>query len=130
MTDAIHDTDYGLPDGIGKAVGDLERGNLSTVSGLVASASSDQAGATPLTAAFNRVGTVGTAGDSVLLPPALKNSCVIAKNATASTSMDVFPSSGDKINALSADAAYAVAGAKTVMFLCAVDGQWDTLLTG
>jgi len=128
MTDAIHNGDFGLPNGIGAAVQDVERGFRSAANGLTAKAGGGQATATPLTAAINRVTTVATAGDSVKLPPAKKGAVVIAKNAAAN-SMDAFPATGDKINALAANAAFAVAAGKACQFSCAVDGTWDTLLS-
>lgn len=119
--------DFGLPGGIGAAVHDLERGMRSAVDGLTADTGSAQAGATPLTAAVNVIGTVGTAGDSALLPAAKKGAVVLVKNASA-TSADVFPASGEKIDGGSADAAKAVAGGKATAFFCAKDGEWHTLV--
>jgi hypothetical protein len=43
--------------------------------------------------------------------------------------MGIFPYPGDNINALAADAVYACAANKTVLFVCAVDGTWNTILT-
>lgn len=96
--------------------------------GITARAGGGQANATLLTAAINRVTTVATAGDSVKLPRAVPGARFTVINRSAS-SMNVFPSAGGVINALSADAAYAVAAAKTVEFVCALAGTWDTNLT-
>lgn len=103
----------------------LER---SATSGLTANAGGGQANGTALAYAMNRVTTVATGGDSAKLPKAVAGKEVIVKNAGAN-SMNVFPASGDAINALAADAAYAVAATKVVSFLCFVDGTWDTNLT-
>lgn len=102
---------------------------LQGVAGLTALAGGGQSGATPLTGLINRVLTVATAGDSVLLPAAKAGNILWVKNAHASNSMNVFPNTGDAINALSANSAYAVAATKCVTFVCAVDGTWDTILT-
>lgn len=99
------------------------------VSSLTALAGGGQAGATPLSGLINRVTTVATAADSVLLPVAKAGNILWVKNAHASNSMNVFPNTGDAINALSVNAAYAVAATKCVAFVCAVDGTWDTILT-
>lgn len=98
----------------------------SARTGIVAAAASNQAGATPLTAAFNRVTTVGIAGDSVRLPAAVPGASLVVTNATA-TSMDVFPATGGVINTLAANAAFAMAANVTVMFVCSVAGTWNTI---
>jgi hypothetical protein len=103
-------------------------GILSAASAITASATSDQAGATQLAAGINVVSTVGTAGDSVKLPAAVAGTLVLVKN-TSANSMDVFPATGDAINALSANAAYAVATVKAALFFCAAAGTWHTILT-
>jgi len=103
--------------------------NFSVTSGLTAHAGGGQGSALPLTTTINRVDTVGTAADSVLLPNSVPGAFVIVTNAAASNSMNVFPQSGDLINALSANAAYAVAANKTAIFVCAVAGKWNTVLT-
>lgn len=104
--------------------------------GIVAHAGGGQANALLLTGNNNRIATVATIGDSVLLPPAVPGMRVAVTNGTAN-SVNVFPSSaaqggvvgGDAINALGANAAYALAGAKTAYFICSLLGQWDTILT-
>lgn len=96
---------------------------------ITASVSSDQAGAVQLDYRISRVTTVGTAGDSVKLPKALKGMSMTVINAAAANSMDVFPASGEVINALSADAAIAIAANKAMNFTCAVNGTWNTNLT-
>lgn len=102
---------------------------LSADDAVTASTSSDQAGGTPVTQQITRVTTVGTAGDSLTLPAALAGDVRIVKNGAAANSMDVFPATGESINALSANAAYALAATKAAIFFCSVDGRWDTILT-
>lgn len=106
----------------GQAVG-------SVAGALAAKAGGGQSGATPITATFNRFTTVATAGDSALLPAALPGAFVTVKNAHATNSMNVFPSTGDAINALAANAAYALAATKAAQFFCVTQGTWDTILT-
>ena len=100
----------------------------SCANGLTALAGGGQTGATNLTGALNRVTTVATAADSVMLPTAKAGMNIFVKN-TAANSLNVFPASGDAINALSANAAYALATVKAAFFVCTVDGTWDTVLT-
>lgn len=103
---------------------------IDTVAGaLTASTSSDQAGGVPITKDFTVFDTVGTAGDSATLPKALPGRSLVVKNNAAANSMDIFPSSGESINALSGDAAYALAVTKSVLFFCVVAGKWHTILT-
>lgn len=119
--------DYGLPAGVGRVIQDVERGMRSAATGFTARAGGGQAEATKLTAAFNRVTTVATEADSVKLPPAVVGQQVVVKNAGAN-SMDVFPATGEFIDAGAADAAKAVAAGKACAFYCAVAGKWDSLL--
>lgn len=102
--------------------------NFSATAGLTAHAGGGQANALPLTTTINRVDTVATTADSVLLPNSVPGAFLVVNNSGAN-SMNVFPQSGDLINALSANAAYAVAAAKTVIFVCALAGKWNTVLT-
>ena len=101
----------------------------STQDNVAALAGGGQAGATPITAMNARVTTVGTAADSVGLPPSKAGLILYVTNAHATNSMNVFPASGDAINALSANAAFAVAATKTCGFICYTAGRWHTLLT-
>lgn len=101
----------------------------STANAITAYSGGGQANAVALTATYNRVTTVAAAGDSVKLPAAKAGSRVVVFNKAATNSMNVFPSTGDAVNALSANAAYAVAATKGVEFVCCVDGTWDTILT-
>ncbi len=101
----------------------------STTNALTAHAGGGQGSALALTAYINRVTTVGTAADSVKLPSAKAGASVVVINAAAANAMNVFPTSGDAINALAADAALSVAANKTVLFVCAVDGTWNSIVT-
>lgn len=122
-------TDFGLPLEAASAIKALEAGlNISSVDALTARAGGGQALGTALTEAFNRVTTVATIADSVKLPAAKAGMWVVAINAAAN-SMNVFPSTGETINAGAADAAFAVAGGKTVLFVCANNGKWYGILS-
>jgi hypothetical protein len=96
----------------------------SARTGITAFAGGGQGSATALTAAFNRVTTVATAGDSVRLPLATPGAtCVVFNRGAAS--MNVFPATGQSINALSANTALAVAAGNSARFVCVAAGIWD-----
>jgi hypothetical protein len=101
----------------------------SALDGLTAFATGGQSGALPITAAISRLTTVGTTGDSAVLPVSTPGLILTIINAAASNSMNVFPLGTDKINALSASAAFAVAAGKTCQFTCTAASQWHTLLS-
>lgn len=102
---------------------------LSATDGLTALAGGAQAGTTVGNFAINRFTTVATGADSAQLPKAKAGRMRVVINAAASNAMAVFPQSGEIINALAADAAYSIAANKSVWFVCAVDGTWNTTLT-
>lgn len=85
--------------------------------GITAFAGGGQTSATELTGAVNVVATVGSAGDSVLLPIVPLGAEVTVKN-TSANSLNVYPRSGGNIDAASADAAEAVAAGVGVIFKC------------
>ena len=87
-----------------------------------------QGSATPLPAAINRLTTVGTAGDSVVLPASAPGMQIIVANSTA-TSANVFPASGEAINGLGANGAFALATTKVATFYCTNAGQWHSILS-
>lgn len=102
---------------------------VSAANGLTAHAGGGQGSALALTRQISRVTTVGTAGDSVLLPVSVAGRWVTVINAAAANAMDVFPQSGDAINALAANTAISVAADKAISFYCAVAGTWNSILT-
>ncbi len=101
---------------------------LSAVNGLTALAGGAQAG-TALTAMINRVTTVATAADSVQLPVSVAGMSIVAINAAAANAMNVFPATGEVINALAANTAISVAANKSITFYCAVAGTWNSQLS-
>jgi hypothetical protein len=112
-------------------VGTLATTGESTVSvqsGMTALAGGAQAG-TALAARWSRFSTVASANDSAQLPAAVVGVSRVVKNAHATNSMNIFPQTGQSINALAANAAFALAATKAVEFRCTVAGVWDTLLS-
>lgn len=101
----------------------------SVANGLVAHAGGGQGSGTLCTADINRFITVATAADSGLLPPSVAGMEITVNNAAAANSMNLFPATGDQINALGANAAFAIAAGKSAVFSCAVAGQWHAVLT-
>lgn len=113
---------------------DSDRGTFakligSTENAITAAAGGGQANARNLTATISRVTTVATAADSVKLPSAKAGCFMVVVNAAAANSMNVFPQTGDAINALAANAAFAMTANKTAYFFCAVNGTWNSILT-
>ena len=98
----------------------------SYADGLTAHASGGQANGWLITTMMSRFTTVATGGDSATLPVGVAGMNLIIINATA-TSMNVFPDTGSTINALSANAAFALAGGKTATFVTTLPGAWHTV---
>jgi hypothetical protein len=96
---------------------------------ITAFAGGGQGSAVQLTRSINRVTTVATAADSVKLPAATAGLSITVINAAAANAMNVFPATGEAINALSANTALSVVANKTITFFCAVDGTWNSQLT-
>jgi hypothetical protein len=99
------------------------------VNGLTALAGGGQAGATALAPGINRITTVAAGNDSVLLPKSYPGAIVLVKNAAAANSANVYPATGEVINALGANNPFALAAGKFAMFVCGVLGTWDAMLT-
>lgn len=108
----------------------LEVDRLSAQNGITAFAGGGQASAVQLNNHFNRITVVGSAADSVKLPPAVYGVLpVYVQNAAAANSMNVFPVTGDAINAIAANGAFAMAANKAAVFVCFVTGTWTSILT-
>jgi hypothetical protein len=95
---------------------------------ITAFASGGQGSATQLSNVVNIVTTVATIADSVKLPlaSAWAGRVIVVKN-TASNSMNLFPGTGDSINALAANAALAVAGGTSVMLVPVSATNWQVV---
>lgn len=107
-----------------------------STNGITAHSGGGQGSAVALTAGINRITVCAANNDSVLLPPALAGMQIAVVNDPAGVgsppaqlSLNVFPSGTETINALGASAAFAVVGGKAAIFICAVAGKWNTLLT-
>ena len=105
----------------------------ATQPSLTAHAGGGQTNATPITATLVEVTTVASNGDSVILPPTLANLIsgleITISNGSATHSINVFPPSGEAINALAINTAFSLAAGKTAVFNCLRAGQWYSLLS-
>ena len=93
---------------------------------IAASATDTQVGGTPITALINHVTSSG-ASQACTLPAALPGLSVVVALATAANAVDVFPASGDAINALGANTKITMGALTSATFVCAVAGQWFTV---
>jgi hypothetical protein len=106
-------------------------GGYSTLNGVTAHAGGGQTNGVLMSAAINRVTTVGSAGDSVILPSAVGGQSITVINGSG-TSMNVFSntaSTSDTINGTAGTTAYAIAGGKTAEFVSPASGVWHALLS-
>lgn len=101
---------------------------LPTDYGRTATAGGGQASAVALVQPYTVFTTVATLADSAKLPASSQGQVMTVTNAGAA-SMNVFPATGEAINALSANTAFAVAAGKTATFMCGVAGQWFAMLS-
>lgn len=115
-------------DGLATGFGGPGLQTQSTTSAIVAKAGGGQAGATVLNSMINRITTVATIGDSVVLPASAVGLSIFVANAGAN-SANVFPAGADQINALGASAAFALAAGKNATFYCTAVGQWHAVLS-
>ena len=91
------------------------------------SPNNNQAGALLLMNQQNRITTVAVAGDSVKLPPSQVGAAMVVVNDAATNACNVWPSTGDKINALAPNAAFSLTVALGVtVFYCFSPGTWRT----
>ncbi|AMN83829.1 hypothetical protein D5b_00410 [Faustovirus] len=95
---------------------------------ITAFAGGGQESATQLANTVNVVTTVATAADSVKLPLAANwaGRVIVVKN-TSANSMDLFPGTDDSINALLANAAYAVAATTTAILVPVSATNWQVI---
>ncbi len=77
---------------------------ISATDSITSGTTQTQAGATALTSRFNRVSTHGNTDDGVKLPTAVAGMEVTILNDTATADLQVWPATGDAIEAASADA--------------------------
>lgn len=105
----------------------LELLNMTSEQGIVAHAGGGQADATQLTCQDNRVDTVASAGDSVRLVTAIKNTEILVQNNDPLNSMDVFPSIADNILGSAVNIAYPIVAGNQSRFFCFVNGEWTLI---
>lgn len=97
---------------------------LTTADALTATPSGSQTTSLLLTAAINRVTTVASAADGVLLPPSQPGMQVVIVNSAASNSMQVFGTNPDTINTAATATGVAQAAGITATYYCPVAGKW------
>lgn len=93
---------------------------------IAASATDTQVGGTPITALINHVTSTG-GSQACTLPAALPGLQLVVALATAANAVDIFPASGDAINALGANTKITMGALTSATFVCAVAGQWFTV---
>lgn len=106
---------------------------LANKTGIVAHAGGTQAAAIADTASqansmINDIVTCATGGDSVVIPLAVPGLQIYIANGGAA-SCNVFPFTGDQINGAGANAAFALANAKTVTLVCTKALNWRAVLS-
>lgn len=111
------------------AMGDmLGGGSMNATDGLTALAGGAKSGATALTAGINRVSTVATIADSVLLPASVAGMVVHVVNGAANA-MQVFGAGTDTINDVATATGVSQAGNKSATYVCPVAGKWYRILS-
>ncbi len=95
---------------------------------ITAFATGGQAGATQLTAIYNRVDTVVSNEDSVKLLPATKNTIMVVQN-NGAADLNVFPYFGDTFLSQSVNTAwiYPIVNGQSISFLCYNTGTWTQI---
>lgn len=116
----------------------IAQGQNDTIATVTAFAGGLQPGATliPVSAQLINIGTVASGGDSLKLPFAVKGQVKILFNSTV-TSCNIFGAIGtnrktgavDTINGVASTTAYALAGGKSAILFCPVNGAWAALLS-
>lgn len=101
---------------------------ISSANAIVATPGGTQGTSLQLSAAISRITTVATVADAVKLPLAAPGMQLIVCNASAN-SMGIFPSAGDAVNALGANAVYSLVAGKTAEFYAASGGFWHAVLS-
>ena len=105
---------------VGKALSEL----ISARSGITAFAGGGQASATAIANSFNRITVCATLADSVKLPLARPGAQVLIANRGVA-SCNVFPQTGEAINALANNTALALAAGVIGLYTCALSGKWE-----
>lgn len=93
---------------------------------ITAFAGGGQGSAVALTSTINSITVCATAGDSVKLPTATAGSLIQVSNLGAAYA-NVFPATGDLIDALAANTAVSLPVNGSIIFTCSVAGSWKTV---
>lgn len=96
-----------------------------TTTGITAFAGGGQASAVALTKTNNNVTVCATAGDSVKLIAAVAGLRQVVKNSGA-TALDIFPASGDSIDALAVNLAIRIQPGSTAVFFAKDATVWES----
>jgi hypothetical protein len=96
--------------------------------GNTANTNSSQ-GDNPITTYFYEIATCANAGDAVTLPTATAGKVVVVSNNGAEDA-DVFPATGDNIDAAGVNTAYSLESGTNVMFIAQDATDWDTISGG
>jgi hypothetical protein len=99
--------------------------NVAAGDGYVAGTTQTQAGATPITGRFNKIATVGTTADGVLLPKATPGASVVIYNGGAN-SATVYGNGSDTINDTAGSTGIAQGASTAVEYFCPAAGKWYT----
>jgi hypothetical protein len=103
----------------------LSPNNYSIATTITAGTTQTQAGATLLTAEFNNVTTVGTAGDGVRLPDAVVGAKITIKNSGANA-LAIYPFASDSIDALAANLPIRIQPGSVIQFNAKTSGIWES----
>lgn len=103
----------------------VTNGKAGVTNGLTAFAGGGQGSAVALVNTICRITTCATNGDSVKLPAAVAGLTRTVINRGAAYA-NIFPQTGENIDALSANVAVSCPAGATIVFSCAVDGTWDS----
>lgn len=116
----------GLGTGFSKSLG-LQTLQYAVIAG---NATVTQAAGTPVTASVNHV-TSAANPTAITLPVSTPGLQITVALASATNGVTVFPNAGgtgtEQINALAANAGYAMSALTSTTFICAVAGQWFTV---
>lgn len=98
---------------------------VKATNGITAFATGGQGSAVALASEINSITVCATAGDSVKLPAALAGKKIQVSNLGAAYA-NVFPASGELIDALAANASVSLPVGANITFTCAVAGSWKS----
>lgn len=100
----------------------------SAANGITAFAGGGQASATPITTESVAIGTVTTAGDSVILSATAPGKKHFVANRGANA-CQIFAQGSDQINGIAGSTGVSLAASKQAMFFCSTSGRWWMILS-